>query len=469
MTAYKILVVDDKDFNLISTRLLLQKWGYEVDTALGGDAAIEMIKKPDAEYAVVLLDYRMPDKNGAVTAREIREINKEPFIIIFSGDDSREAIKETWMAGAVAFLEKDADPEDIRHELEYYCRKFEDSTRTLKFKKLNNTNEELISTLGMVGQSDAMAKVGTLVKKYRLSKEPVLILGETGVGKELVAKALHSGHKELFRAINCASYKDNAQLLESELFGYEKGSFTGANAMGKVGLLEAARNGTVLLDEVHWLSLDAQGKLLRALQEKKIRRVGGNQEHPIEVRIIAACKPGIERAVEEGSFLPDLYYRLNVLTITVPPLRDRKEDIQPLVAHFCDKYSEQAGEKRSLLMKTVRIFEEYPWRGNIRELENAIKKLMIEVSERTIGPKHLEEKFKAQLHPSGGESRFTQLERRQEQERRDLLMSALSRTKFASQAALWLGLPTSTMYDLLEKFGISKNAKAEPPKLRIGG
>lgn len=456
---YKILVVDDLEVNLISTRLLLEKWGYEVDTAKSGDEALSKITRSDEEYAVILLDYRMPGKDGATVAREIRTLNDEAIILMFSEDDSRDALKDTWAAGAVGFLDKDGDAEALHEAIENNCRKFEETSRTLKVRDPQGSNEKLIASLGMAGSSDQMADVSVKTLRYRDSDDPVLILGETGTGKELIARALYSGSMDRFRVVDCTVYQGSTQLMESELFGYEKGAFTGASNMGKVGILESARGGTVFFDEIHRLSLEAQGKLLRVLQEKKIRRVGGTEAYPIDFRIIAAGKSSLEQAVKDGSFIADLYYRLAVLTISIPPLRERRADIAPLIAYFCRKEAEKTGQKKTFLMKTVRFLESYPWHGNVRELENTVKKLLVDAPGNTIDPKQLDSKFFCTLDQAlSGIETLSELERRHESEKRKLLVNTLNATNWtATKAAAQLGVPSSTMYDLMKNFGIKKH------------
>ena len=455
---YKILVVDDLEVNLISTRLLLEKWGYGVETANGGDEALSKITRADEEFAVVLLDYRMPGKDGAMVAREIRAANDEAVILMFSADDSRDALKDTWAAGAVGFLDKDCDPETLLEALENNCRKFEETSRTLKTRRPQGSNETLIASLGMAGASNEMAEVSLQTLRYRTSDDPVLILGETGTGKELIARALYTGSPDQFRVVDCTIYQGSTQLLESELFGYEKGAFTGASNMGKVGILESARGGTIFFDEIHRLSLEAQGKLLRVLQEKKLRRVGGTEAYPVNFRIIAAGKPDLEQTVKNGLFIPDLYYRLNVLTINVPALRARRADIAPLVAYFCKKYSEKTGQKKNFLMKTVRYLEGYSWPGNIRELENTVKKLLVDSPGNTVDPKQLDCKFfSATDQALSNIETLAELERRQDAEKRKLLVNTLNATNWtATKAATQLGVPSSTMYDLMKNFSIKK-------------
>lgn len=460
---YKILVVDDQSVNLASTRHLLEKWGYEVETANSGDEALAKITRADEEFAVILLDYRMPGKDGATVAREIRAVNEDAVIVMFSEDDSRDALKDTWAAGAVGFLDKDTESDALKEAIANYCRKFEETSRILKNGNPQGSNAKLIASLGMAGASDEMAEVALQTLRYRDSDDPVLILGETGTGKELVARAVHKGSSEHFRVVDCTVYQGSTQLMESELFGYDKGAFTGASHMGKIGILESARGGTVFFDEIHRLSLEAQGKLLRVLQEKQIRRVGGTTPYPVNFRILAAGKADLQQAVKEGAFIPDLYYRLNVLSIKVPPLRSRRSDIAPLIAHFCKEFNTRTNQRKTFLMKTVRYLENYSWPGNVRELSNTVKKLLTDSHGNTIDPKQLDCRFfSASENALNGVETLGDLERRHEIEKRRLLMNALNAAHWtATKAATQLGVPSSTMYDLMKTFGIKKPSNKE--------
>ena len=451
---YRILVVDDLDFMRDASRMTLERWGYRVDTATSGDEAIELVKQTDREYGLILLDYKMPKKTGAQTAREIRQINEEALIVIYSDDQTREAVLKSWDAGAIGFFEKGGDTNELKDFIENSCRKFEETCRTLKCNSELSANEKIISSLGMVGASDELADVAISVQKIKDKKDSVLILGETGTGKELIARAVHNGNGE-FIPINCAAFQ-NPSLLEAELFGYEKGSFTGANANGKVGLLEMARGGTVFFDEIHRLSLEAQGKLLRVLQEKKIRRVGGTQEYQVTFRAIAAGKAELKEMVKKNEFLPDLYYRLEVHTIEIPALRERKDDIAPLVAFFTEKFKKETGEKKKFLMSTARYLENYSWPGNVRELENTVKKILTQSNQKTIDPKQLDSKFftKPSLvqHIS-----LVALDRKHEQEKREFILTALQKARWKTvRAAEMIGIPYTTLYDLMGKLKIEK-------------
>jgi DNA-binding NtrC family response regulator len=247
---YQILAIDDDFENLQATSLLLEEWGYKVDIASSGAEGIQKIKNSEQDYAVILLDYQMPDMNGAETAEKIREINAESIILIYSCDSSRSALKDIFKAGAVDFIDKDENIENLQTALELSCQRFEEDFKVHRPIINKAYNAELLESVGMIGQSQKMADVVLKCLNYKNYDKPVLILGETGSGKELIAKAIHGEDKDRFYAINCAAFGDG-NLIEAELFGYEKGAFTGA-VNRKIGILEAAGFGTVFLDD--WLT-----------------------------------------------------------------------------------------------------------------------------------------------------------------------------------------------------------------------
>lgn len=451
-TKYNVLLVDDEPNNLKSTQLLLERWGYGVWTANSCDEALVLLREPAAEFAMVLVDYRMPGKNGAETVREIREINQDAVVAMYSCDDSRDAALTSQRAGAVDFIDKD-DVSYLRDSLERGCRKFEES-RTVQSIVPADEAARLIAAQGMVGCSPSLAEVAKKVDVFKDSRATVLITGESGVGKELVAKAIH-GAKGQFVAINCATFGRDGNLLESELFGHEKGAFTGA-LNRKVGLLEAARGGTVFLDEIHHMSLSAQAQLLRAVDEKRIRRLGGNEEYPIEFRLIVATKPDIEQRVKDGTFLEDLYFRVRCLTVKVPALRERPEDIAPLVAHFCQKHFEETGHKKTFLMRAVRVLENHDWPGNVRDLQWYVRSLLTQTTEATIDSKHLDLQFFETGSYKAPAQSYAELEARQERERREFIRSALKRWKRPTWAAEKLNVPVTTLRSMMDRLGIAK-------------
>lgn len=303
----------------------------------------------------------------------------------------------------------------------------------------------------MIGRSSTQKDLARKIELYSQSSENILILGETGTGKELVARAL--AKDKPFLVVNCAAFKGSVSLLESELFGYERGAFTGA-AQSRIGLLEAAKGGAVFFDELHQLGLDAQAKLLRVFQEKKIRRVGGKTEYPVDFRIIAAAKNDLEKLMENGDFLSDLYFRLNALRIEVPPLRTRIEDIEPLVAYFCEAYSKQNGTKKTFLHKTIQLLERYSWPGNVRELKNTVTQLLIDSAGKIVEPKDLEAKFFQRAKNCSSGEDYLYFKARQEQEEVEFISTILSSSKNKLEAARRMKLSPNTLHSKMLKHGM---------------
>lgn len=252
-------------------------------------------------------------------------------------------------------------------------------------------NERRIAAIGMVGRSDALAEIARKVQVFRRHNRNVLVLGESGTGKELVAQALHAGTGGFF-AVNCASYRANPTMLESVLFGHTKGSFTGA-IRDRKGVFEEACGGTVFLDEIHHLSSDVQVSILRTIQEKKVTRLGTAREWAVNFRLIAAAKPDLEAMVQKGQFRLDLYYRIRGSTLILVPLRERPEDIPPLVAHFTEKWNRENHAHKQFTPKAIRYLERYSWPGNVRELENVVYECLDLSTQEKIGPEQMDNKF----------------------------------------------------------------------------
>jgi DNA-binding NtrC family response regulator len=450
MSKYNILLVDDEEENLSSTRDLLRRWGYNVDAVSSGEDAIESVRNGAKEYAAALLDYRMPSgKNGAETAQEIRALNDEIVLLMYSAYPSVEALTATIRAGGTNFIEKSEDINYLRSSVAKACEVFEQS-RKVKPPFADDEVSRLIASIGMVGKSQRLAQVADKVQKFRQSNKPVLILGETGVGKEMVARALHNGGEDTFYVVNCAAFR-NSHLVESELFGHEKGAFTGA-ATRKVGILEAARGGTVYLDELHYLDLATQGKLLRAIREKKIRRVGGLREEPVNFRLVASTWPDIEDRVADGTFTSDLYYRLKFLSIEIPALRERPEDVESLVAHFSERHFRETGGRKQFLMRTIRQLEQHSWPGNVGELDGLVTALLTECIGLTVNDNELETLLRSTT--KSRESTFAQFEARQEREKRQFLDQAIKSSKSARHASQKLGMKPSSLQTLITRLGM---------------
>jgi len=388
---HKILLVDDdqmiaEDFK----RTLVSETMFELSWVSSGAEAIKAISKTPRGYSVIIMDYLMPEMDGAETTKELLKINPDLLIAMYSGDQTREAIKTSHSAGAVEFLDKGISQSRLIESLKSFCKKFEDTYQVLQSEDSPNQLEEIIKSVGMIGRSPKLAETARIIKSAAPSDCNVVIFGETGTGKELIARAIHNlslRKTRPFIPINVATL--SPELFESEMFGHIKGSFTGA-VTDKVGKFKLAHGGTIFLDEIAELKPDLQARLLRVLQDGDFFPVGSNKPEKVDVRVIAASNIELEKAVKSGNFREDLFYRLNVLKIKTYPLRERIEDIRPLVLFFQRKHK---GSEKVILLKTIKLMELYKWRGNIRELENEVERLMNTVSANKIEPVHLDAKF----------------------------------------------------------------------------
>lgn len=389
---YKILIVDDDVQNLKATRTFLVANGYEVKLSSSANDAIESLK--DEEFALVLLDYQMPEMMGDALASLLKKTNPNQQIAMFSCDLSRDALKQSMRAGAVDFIDKSIDPTDLLKVIESFCNRYEEAFRTIRPQNSKSENKKLIEQVGMVGESPQLVECATnLIKVASIADTSVLIHGESGTGKELAAKAIHklsSRAKGNFVAINCAAIP--RELLESELFGHRKGSFTGA-VFDKVGKFELANNGTIFLDEIGDMPMDLQVKLLRVLQEREIMPVGARSPIKVNVRIVCATHRNLESQIAKGLFREDLYYRVKVVQVNLPPLRVRLDDIEPLVAYFTDRFNKKNGMKKYFQRRTLDVLKRYTWPGNVRELEAIVEQHMVITEAPLIGPSDLDPKF----------------------------------------------------------------------------
>lgn len=370
---YKILVVDNEAADLECTKLVLEDDSdFEVAGFLDVEAAIHSVKENPYQYSVVLLDYRMP-KDGIQTAKELLEINPHLIIALNSADDSREVLKKCMAIGVKDFIEKNQDEEVVRGIVRALCQRWEETAELYHDDNDENENQKVIESIGIVGRSNAMVQVAHLVRRAAKTACNIFVCGESGTGKELIAKAIHQlsdrKHKP-FVAINVNAIPEH--LVESHLFGHKKGAFTGAIADSE-GLIKSAHQGTLFLDEIGDLKPEVQVKLLRVLQERKLTPVGSTRAIDVDIRIISATHVNLDKAIAEGKFREDLYYRLHVMPIKIPALRERRADIRPLLTHFLKMYK---GENISILKKTVRCLESYSWKGNVRELQNEVERLV---------------------------------------------------------------------------------------------
>jgi DNA-binding NtrC family response regulator len=452
---YKLLIIDDDQMMLAAMKGLLEKHGYKVETARSGDEGVTKLRDNPKEFGVVILDFRMDGKNGAATAEELLSVQKELFILIHSGDESQQAAISTWKAGAVTFIEKARGNDYFLGKVREWCAKYEDTYLPSVSPTTLSENERIIASIGMAGRSIQLADIAKKIATYQLDDvdATVLIRGENGTGKELIANAIHrfSSRKHgNFVALNCAAIPEN--LIESELFGHEKGAFTGATSK-QPGKVQAAHKGTLFLDEIGDANLSLQAKLLRVIQSKAFTPVGSNREVEADVRIISATNLDIEEAVRQKDFRQDLYYRLKVISLTIAPLRERPEDIEPLILFYCDAYNRKRGKQKFFLRSTVQILEKYPWPGNVRELEHEILQLLMLSREDKITPDDLDTKYIEWAEKSMGGN--LPLEDRLDEIRRSQVIAALNATRSQREAAKRLGMAQSSFRDLLKRYGLN--------------
>ncbi|MCJ7458694.1 MAG: sigma-54 dependent transcriptional regulator [candidate division Zixibacteria bacterium] len=373
MGLYRILVVDDEESQREMLGGFLQKEGYSVSLADSGETALKLGQ--DDFFEAALIDLKMPGMDGIELLSRLKEINPEIQVIVITAHGSIETAVEAMRRGAFHYVNKPVDLE----ELKINVKKALENQKVLSENRfLKEQLEEKYKDLKIIGESKTIRDVLSTVARVAKTDSTVLIRGDSGTGKELVARAIHTLSDRASRnfiSLSCAAIPET--LLESELFGYEKGAFTGATRR-KEGRFELADEGTLFLDEIGDLSLETQVKLLRVIETQEFERLGGKETIKVNVRIISATNQDLERKIKEKSFREDLYYRLNVVSILIPPLRERKEDILPLVEHFIQKYNQKTGKKiQGITTDAKDILLSYPWPGNIRELENAIERAIV--------------------------------------------------------------------------------------------
>ncbi len=380
----KILVVDDDVHMLSSVVEVLNREGYETIPCSTGAEALQRFKNETVD--LIISDVKMPSMTGVELLAKIREVDTMvPFIIMTAYGDVATAVA-TMKQGAYDFIEKGMDLID---KLEFSV------SRALQHQTLVKENIQLKNTLkkrwDYIGQSDKIQSIKQLVADIAPSRSTVLITGESGTGKEMIARSIHFSsqrHGEQFVKVNCAALPDG--LIESELFGHEKGAFTGA-LKTKAGKFELASGGTLLLDEIGEMPINVQAKLLRVLQEREVNKVGGDAPIPVDARIIATSNRNLEEQVKNESFREDLFYRLNVFRITLPPLRDRMSEIPLLVDHFIEKYNNENGFRVSGIEDAaIKALQSHAWPGNIRELENSIERAVVLTKSGLISPQHFQ-------------------------------------------------------------------------------
>jgi DNA-binding NtrC family response regulator len=452
-----ILVIDDEKSLVDLLTVVFKNEGYAVKQAQSAEQGLAVLDSDEVD--LVITDIKLPGSDGMEVLRRVRAKRPDVPVVMITAYGSVQQAVDALKAGALDYVVKPFDVEELKIVVGRGL-----AERRLKQEnvRLKRDLKERYSFENMIGRSRAMQEVFTLIEKVAGTDSTVLITGESGTGKEMAARAIHyqSGRRDNpFVSINCAALPES--LLESELFGHVKGAFTGAG-VDKKGMFEAAQKGTLFLDEVAEMSPWTQVKLLRALQERRIRRVGGTDEIAVDVRIIAATNQDLKQRIQEGKFREELFYRLNVITIDMPPLRRRVEDIPVLVSHFVQKYCEKMGKKiKRLTPEVVGLLESYPWPGNIRELENVMERMVAIEDRETITASCLppeilspQKKMETQVLFSPDFSLTGHLD--------DITKRYLSQALAASggsiqKAAALLGLSYRTMRYLMGKYGVSRS------------
>jgi DNA-binding NtrC family response regulator len=394
----KILIIDDESFIRENVARILGDEGYEVCQAANGDDARDQVASGEIDLA--LLDLNLGTENGINILKVLKEIDPELLVIIITGYGSVESAVDSLKLGAYHYMKKPFKADALRVIVKLALQ-----TQTLKreVRNLKRAGTLLPGRLPMIGSSAAFKEVIEQVREIARIPSTVLITGESGTGKELVARGIHdlSDRKDAtFVGINCASIPDT--LLESELFGHEKGAFTDAKVTKK-GLFELADGGTVFLDEIGDMEMGMQAKLLRFLEDRSFRRIGGGRVFSVDVRIISATNKDLQKSIEEKTFRNDLYYRLQVIPIFLPSLRERREDIIPLATHFIANYNREFNKKVvGIAAMAERVMVDYSWPGNIRELKNVIERAIILGNDETLLLEHLPLEIVAKATPQGG-------------------------------------------------------------------
>src|ERR1700757_1018991 len=380
-TGQRILIIDDEAAIRESLETLLSLEGYVVETATNGEEGLDQIQQNI--YDLVLLDLALPGKNGLEILQLLRELQPALPVIMITAYGKVDNIVDAMRLGAQNFVQKPWDNDKLLADIRSAIGRYHAEEENLQLKR---ALKQRYSFSNIVGKSESMLRIFDLVAQVAPSRSTVLIQGESGTGKELIAKALHANSPRKdkpFVAVNTGSMPTD--LLESTLFGHVKGAFTSAIATKK-GLFEVANGGTLFLDEIGTMGMDTQAKILRVLQDRRFMQLGGTQEIQVDVRIIAATNVDLKQAVREGKFREDLFYRLNVIAIDLPPLRSRREDIPLLAAHFLKHYAEENSlADRTLAPDALRALVDYEWPGNVRELENVIERGVVLSSTPLIG------------------------------------------------------------------------------------
>lgn len=455
----QILVIDDEKSQRDILQVILQSQGYEVESAGNGSEALRLFEQ--GAFDLVLSDLKMPDNDGLLILDRLLKAQPSACVIIMTAHGSIDSAVEAIKKGAFDYLTKPLDREEL---LISVARAFEKISLVHQNKMLQEQLSERFGFSNIIGNHAKMQEIFKTIDKVAKSAATILILGESGTGKELVARAVHfnSLRKDKpFLAINCAAIPET--LIESELFGYERGAFTGAVGRG-IGLFEAADEGTLFLDEIGDLSMTMQAKILRTIQQREVRRVGGREEIKIDVRVIAATNKDLKLEIQEGKFRDDLFYRLNVISIYLPSLADRATDIPALTDHFIEKYNGRTQKKiKGISRQALRLFLDYPWPGNVRQLESAIERAVLLCEGDTIEVEDLPQEIR--LKPFSADRIDFDIPPgfSLEEFEKGLLLKAMEKSNgIIAKASKLLGISYRTLQYRLEKFQIRKEEEVIP-------
>jgi two-component system, NtrC family, nitrogen regulation response regulator NtrX len=457
----RILVVDDEAEIRRSVRMILEYEGYDVQEASSGPEALALVEREPPD--LMFLDIKMGGLDGLETLQKIRQTNEALPVVIISGHGTVSTAVEATKLGAFDFIEKPLASErvlvTIRNALDQ--TRLVDENRTLK--------RAVEARHQMVGESVSLRQIWDSIKRAAPTTATVLLLGESGAGKELVARAIHRNSlrsRERFIQVNCAAIPE--ELIESELFGHEKGSFTGATEK-QIGKFEQADRGTIFLDEVGDMSAKTQAKVLRVLQEGEVERLGSARTIKVDVRVIAATNKDLEAEIERGTFREDLYFRLSVIPIRVPPLRDRREDIPALVRHFVDLFSRENNRRpQRFTPAALEFMQKARWKGNVRELKNTVERLLIMTPGDSIDVDDLRDVVRVETRPvvpaasgDGGAAPLapgTLREFKESAERKFLVEKLRENAWNISKTAEVIGTPRSNLYKKLEQYAITQES-----------
>jgi two-component system nitrogen regulation response regulator NtrX len=456
----RILVIDDEAEIRRSVRMILEYEGYDVQEASSGPEGLALIEREPPD--LVFMDIRMPGLDGLEALQKIRQINEALPVVIISGHGTVSTAVEATKLGAFDFIEKPLASErvlvTIRNALDQ--TRLQDENRTLK--------RVVEARYQMVGESVPLRGIWDAIKRAAPTNATVLLLGESGVGKELVARSIHRNSlrsRDRFVQVNCAAIPE--ELIESELFGHEKGSFTGATEK-QIGKFEQADHGTIFLDEVGDMSAKTQAKVLRVLQEGEVERLGSARTIKVDVRVIAATNKDLEAEIEKGTFREDLYFRLSVIPIKVPPLRERREDIPGLVRHFVDLFGRENNRRpQRFTAAALEYMQKARWKGNVRELRNTVERLLIMTPGDTIDVDDLRDVVRPDVKPAPAAdagatanhlSPNTLREFKESAERKFLVEKLKENAWNISKTAEVIGTPRSNLYKKLEQYAITEES-----------